>query len=366
MRRGAKIFFLATAASLALSGCQTLQRDILLTMADEAAFESLTELEETVVRLGAAGATRDELAQARRQARALEGTVADPAFEALLSAWSGRLFLLEGQSSSAQRELRRSHSLFPHNIPSQTLSFRLERNLSRRLAMIDQSLAIESSRGELLIERGLALFGLNRFAESVAAFDAAFVLLGGKPFYEEAYRARRNQAWELRGLQDAASRAADIIRQDEITWRDLIEITRAETDLLRFLTAGRDWPVETLFAQLVDRAFIPRTQDAALLEWPAAAPSSAEIVLRSGAAWFLWHLNAENRANRALLTQFSARFAAMPHARSPLPDLDIRSPFVDSILGCVQSEFMSLPDGRSFMPHAPVRGADYLAMLRRL
>jgi len=354
-------------ASVAFLSCATVQRDILLPGAGETFYSSLVELEETVIRLDGTGASREELTRARRQAAELEGTVADPAFEALLAAWSGRLFLMEGRTSDALREQRKSHSLFPHNLPSQVLTFRLERDLPTRLSMIDESLTIESSRGELLAERGRVLFDLHRFSESVAAFDAAFVLLAEKPFYEEVYRVFRDKAWELRALEQRADeRSMEIALQGEMTWRDLIDITRNETELLRFMTAGRDWPVETLFSQLLDRAFIPHTQDINLTEWPRSRPSSSDLVLRSGAAWFLWHLNAENRANRGLLTRYSSRFANRPDARSPIPDLDLNSPFVDSILGNVESEFMSLPDGRNFIPHERVRASDFLTMLRRL
>ncbi|MCL2191079.1 MAG: hypothetical protein FWB79_03715 [Treponema sp.] len=364
---GAKAFFSLAAVCLVLSGCQTIQRDIVRAIADDAAHASLLELEESIVRLDGAGASRQELARVRQQAAALEGTVADPVFEAVLAALSGRLFLLEGRTSDARRELQRSRSLSPYNLQSQVLSFRLEGNPEARLSMIDRSLEIEGSRGELLVERGRTLFDLNRFPESVAAFDAAFVLLAERPFYEGAYRVFRDRAWELRDMAPgAAGRTVDIVMQDEITWRDLIEVTRSETDLLRFLTAGRDWPVDTLFNQLLDRAFIPRTQDTAITELPGSRPAPTEVVLRSGAAWFLWHLHAENRANRALLTQYSSRLATMPNARSPIPDIYVRSPFIDSILGSVESQFMFLPDGRNFMPYDRVRGSDYLTMLRRL
>jgi hypothetical protein len=155
-------------------------------------------------------------------------------------------------------------------------------------------------------------------------------------------------------------------RQGEITWRDLIEITRSETELLRFITAGRDWPAETIFNQLLERSFIPITQNAVLTTWPYSNPSSGEIVLRSGTAWFLWHIHAENRANRGLLTRYSSRFANTPNARSPVQDLPIASPFIDSVLGCVESEFMSLPDGRNFLPGEPVKGSEYLTMVKKL
>ena len=359
--------FLLVFFCLMLFNCQSMQKDIILSSAGEKAYSELAGVEETIVRLDGSGATREDIAMARQKIVALEDSAADSQFQALLAAWSGRLYLMEGKSQEAQREYRKSENLSPRNLPSLLLSFRLERNITGRLVMIDGALSDEGPLGELLIERGRVLFDLNRFSESVAAFDTAFVTLGEKDYYEEAYRLFRNKAWELRDLELARSgRTMEIGQQGEITWKDLVEITRSETAFLRFITAGRDWPPETIFTQLLDRSFIPLTQNAELTEWPYSKPSSGEIVLRSGAAWFLWYLNAENKANRGLLTRYSSRFANTPNARSPIPDINIRSPFIDSILGCVESEFMSLPDGRNFLPNERVKGADYLSWLRKL
>jgi len=351
---------------LAFSSCQTMQRDILLSNTNEASHGGLLRIEMQIVQLDGANASREEIQSVRRQITNLEGSVADPAFQAMLAAWSGRLFLMEGRNSDAQRELRRSQTLSPHNLPSQVLAFRLERDPARRLARIDESIALDSAYGELLIERGRVLLDLNRFAESVAAFDAAFTLLSGKSFYSATYMQFREKAWELRDLQGSAAGTLNAARQNEITWRDLIQITQSETDLLRFITAGRAWSADAIFNQLVDRAFIPYTQDVSLTEWTEVRPLPTDIVLRAGAAWFLWHLNAENRANRGLLTRYSSRFASRANPRSPVPDIDTNSPFIDSILGCVEWEFMSLPDGRNFQPQQKVRGADFLAMVKRL
>jgi len=359
-----------TALFLALcvifAGCQSMQKDLLVSSADTKTYGSLAEIEEAVVRLDGAGADRAGLAQARQKINDLEGTVADADFQALLSAWSGRLYLMEGKNSGAQREYLKSQNLSPLNIPSQILAFRLERDLPRRLSMIDSSIETEGALGELLIERGRVLFDMDRFSECVAAFDTAFNLLDKKPYYGESYRVFRDKAWELRDLQGAVKATKEIARGDEITWKDLVEITKNETDLLRFITAGRDWPAETLFTQLLDRSFIPLTQNASLTEWPPTKPSSSETVLRSGAAWFLWRLNAENQANRGLLTRYSSRLANMPNAKSPIQDIDLWSPFIDSVLGCVESEFMSLPDGKNFMPQEKVKGSDFLSMLKKI
>jgi tetratricopeptide (TPR) repeat protein len=362
-----KLFIIFAAALIAVSACQSVQKDIILSSAGEEAHGGLGEIEELIIRMDGGGAAREGIAAAKQKIAAMQGTVADNNFEAALAAWSGRLYLMEGRNSDAQREQRKSQSLSPRNLPLQILGFRIERNLNQRLSMIEAALQDEGPMGELLIERGRVLFDLNRFSESVAAFDTAFVTIAEKKFYEEAYAAFRDKAWELKELEHSAgNRTMEIGRQGEIAWKDLIEITKSETDLLRFITAVRDWPTETIFAQLLERSFIPIIQDAASTEWPYTKPSSSEIVLRSGAAWFLWHLHAENRANRGFLTRYSSRYANTPNASSPIGDLGIRSPFFDSVLGCVESEFMSLPDGRNFMPNERIKGSEYLSILKKL
>jgi hypothetical protein len=121
-----------------------------------------------------------------------------------------------------------------------------------------------------------------------------------------------------------------------------------------------------LFNRLVDRAFIPYTQDITISDWPAARPRADDVVTRAGAAWLVWHLFAESRGDRGMLSRYSARFATGANARSPIIDVPVLSPFFDSILGCIETELMSLPDGRNFRPAQPIRAAELLAILRRI
>ncbi|GHV43054.1 hypothetical protein AGMMS49546_23540 [Spirochaetia bacterium] len=366
----------AAALLFSLPGCQTLQKDRLVPGMDTAAQGELADLEELIVRLDKSDRPREDAAPVRRKIAELEKkSIPDGDFQARLAAWSGRLYLLEGKNSEAQRELKNSQALSPLNPVSVILSARLERDLQKRLALIDNALLAESaggsiaanSIGELQIERGRTLFDLNRFSEAVAAFDTAFARLGDRPFYEESCRIYRDKAWELRDIAvGTENRTVTIIQQGLVSWRDLIELTQAETELLRFLTAGRDWSAEEIFTRLLDRGFIPVTQDITLNEWPAVKPRSGETVLRSGAAWFLWRLYAENRANRGLLSRYSSRYAGMNNPRSPIADLPLLSPYFDSVMGCVESEFLALPDGKNFIPREAIRGSEFLGALRKL
>jgi tetratricopeptide (TPR) repeat protein len=348
------------------SGCQSLQKDLMVNPADETVSRDLAELEKIIIAMDAATPSREDTAAARQRIEALKKSISDGDYQSQLLAWSGRLYLIEGKLSDAQREYRNSRNLSPMNTPQAVLSFRLERDLQKRLALTGEAIQNEPETGEYLLEQGRVLLDLNRFSEAVAAFDASFIMLDEKPFYEEAYRPFRDKAWELRELRAEGGRTTEIAKQGEISWKDLIELTKNETELLRFLTAGRDWPANDIFARLLERSFIPFTQDISVLEWPQTKPVSSEAVTRAGAAWFLWHLYAENRANRGLLTQYSSRYTTMRGARSPIPDLPLLSPFFDSLLGSVEAEFMSLPDGRNFVPKEKIRASEYLTAIRKL
>ena len=356
-----------------LASCQTLKKDIHISSIDESVRINLLQLEEAIVNLESAP-TANAINETRKNINSL-AEIPDNDFQASLSAWSGRLYLLEGKPAEARRELGKSRTLNPGGWAAIILASRLETDVQNRLDLLDEALNLygeiyidryREGIGEMQIERGRILLEQNRFSEAVASFDLAFNILTDKPFYRNNYLAARNRAWELRNIAEAGEKTLEIAGRDGITWLELVELTQSETDLLRFLTAGRDWPGEEIFRRLLERSFIPLTQDITLFEWPLAEPKSDEIVLRSGTAWFLWRLYAENRASRGLLSRYSSRYANMPNPRSPVNDLPLYSPFFDSILGCVELEFMNLPDGKNFFPEERVRGSVFLSMLKKI
>jgi tetratricopeptide (TPR) repeat protein len=350
---------------LALFSCQSLQRDRLVDISNEPFSRDIAELEEQIVPLDR-DFSREGAAAVRRRITALEkNPLPDTRYGALLAALSGRLFILEGKQADAQKKLRDSQSLSPGNIQAVVLSLRLEKDVQRRLVMIDRELGVEAA-GELQIERGRALMEVRRYREAAAAFDTAFSM-DLKEVYRDTYRAARDRAWELRDAEaGTASKTQAIVEKDGLTWTDVIELTRGETELLRFLTAGRDWPTPEIFDRLLERSFIPFTQDVTVKDWPSAKPRAGEQVTRSGAAWYIWRLYADRRADRSLLTKYSAGYAARPGSQSPVADLPLLSPFFDSVLGCVETELMSLPDGRNFRGAEKVRGAEMLSILRKI
>ena len=359
-----------------VSACVSMKGDILVNSQRDQMEMNLAQLEAMVVPLEAAGGAearrrQGEIAAARQTAANLEREAsADADYSGRLTAWSGRLAILEGRYSEAQRLYRQSLAASPANIPAIILGIRLEGDPARRLEVIERELSIAGQRavgvGELNIEKGRALAEMNQFSEAAGAFDVAFAS-ALDAVYLESYGPERNRAWELRYTSDVGAVTLDLLGRDSITWIDCIAITKNETQLLRFISGGRNVPDTELFSRLLERDFIPHSQDISPGEGPIpAGPNTRDIVTRAGAAWFVWHLYAEVRANRALLSRYSDRYATGANPRSPIPDVPPLSPFFDSILGCVETEFISLPDGRNFRPTQPIRGSELLAILRRI
>ena len=368
-----KIILIVLAAAF-LYGC-TSMGDIFVDSRPDQTKINLTELEAAIVPLEALSPIelrmqQAELTEARQLITRIEReTIIDADYNARVMAWSGRLAILEGNNNEAQRLYRQSLNTSPGNITAIILGIRLEGNAPARLLIIDRELSLmglhSEGIGELNIENGRTLFELNRFSEAVGAFDTAF-FSDLHDVYSENYMPLRNLAWDMRNTVGVDTGTLDMLTQGSISWLDGINIAANETRLLNFITAGRNFSITEIFNSLVDRGFIPSIQDITVNNWPTARPNSRDIITRAGAAWFVWHLHAEARADRSLLTRYSMRYATGTNPRSPIADVPPLSPFFDSILGCVETELLSLPDGRNFRPTQQIRGTELLAILRRI
>jgi len=356
------------------TGCIS-TRDIFLDTQQSQSDKNLAEIEAVIVPLEAIGPAQarnrtEDLSKARQLITQKEREAsADADYTGKLTAWSGRLAILEGKYSDAVRIQRQSNAASPGNVPSIVLAIRLEGDPLKRMEIIEKELSILGPRssgiGEVTIEKGRTLFELNRFSESAGAFDVAFSS-GLDKVYNDSYGTMRARAWELRNTSNVASGSLGLLGRDSISWNDCITLAKNETQLFRFITGGRNISDSELFSRLIERSFIPYLQDITVTQWPSARPRADETLTRAGAAWFIWHLYAEARADRGMLTRYSARYATGSNPRSPITDVPPLSPFFDSILGCVETEFLSLIDGRNFQPAQPMRGAELLSILKRI
>jgi len=366
-------------ASLSFMSCASLQRDVKVSAAGEPLMAALSDVSLRIVALDALSAhgardTRD-MREVRESVTSLErSAVRDAAFEASLAAWSGRLFLLEGRRADAEARLKRAAQMDVADIAVIVLKSRLETDSAKRLALLDAEIAVSDDSGALDVEKALAMLGLGRYREAVALFDEAFPKL--PRVYAETYRTLRDNAWNMRNAGDGASAtAAAILSRSAVTWRDTLDLTLEETDLLAGYVDGANAASrEALFERLLDRGIAPSRKftDGKYADGGDArsarriAERMGEPIMRADAAWFLWHLYAGLRGDPTLLSRYSRSLAERHATASPVPDVPSSSPFFDSALGCVEWEFMSLVDGVSFKPEKTVDGASLLRMLQRL
>lgn len=342
---------------LAITGCASLQEEegpmFYVSEEDRAA---LVAIEETIVPLERFASPAD-IARARKAVSSLEArTVLDADFQSRLAAWSGRLSLLEGKPIEAERSFRKAQAFVPVVGPSAALSIRLAGNAEKRLAAYD---AIERRFGQLpeaLVERGRALLELGRYREAVAAFDTAFPEL--PPVYRRTWGPERDRAWAARDLADGTvGSMATLAAERVLTWQGAISLARDGTKLIEFATGGKkDIPARQLIKHLLDAGILPAGFAASSLEAP---------LRREEAAWFLWRLAARRSGDAASLERYS-RYLSVSGDPSPIPDVPVTSPFFDSVMGSVESEFLSLVDGRRFVPEGTVSGAEFFAALRRV
>jgi len=371
MNKQKAIIFVITAL---FSACSSM-KDMSISLQGGKTEKNLTAIEEAIIPLEALGANEarsrtKEITAARELLGRMEKEAsADADYSGKLMAWSGRLYILEGKYSEAVRLSKQSNSLSPGTIPAIVLSIRLEGDPAKKLEIIEKELALLNQRalgvGELNIERGHALAELNRFSEAAGAFDVAFSS-GINHVYKDSYIRERDRAWELRNASGINSGSLSLLGRESITWNDCLALTKNETQLLRFITGGRNMTDADLFNRLVDRAIIPFTQDITVSQWPLARPKPEEPVTRAGAAFFIWHLYAAARADTGMLSRYSARYATGTNPRSPITDVPVLSPFFDSILGCVETELLSLPNGRNFQPTQFIKGAELLTILKKI
>ncbi|MDR2313543.1 MAG: hypothetical protein LBE02_03335 [Spirochaetaceae bacterium] len=355
---------IAALLGLILGGCQSLQQDVQYTSErNEAVFSDLAEM------IVALDKDPRESAPARRRITDLEKSrVKDGNFEGRLSAWSGRLFLIEGKRREAEARFKKAESLFPGSVEGRVLGIRLEQDPEKRRALCEDSLtearggSFLGRQGEFHIELGRVQLELKNYPEAAAAFDSAFPSLSA--VYRRTYGEDRQRAFSLRNLDpETGPRTAGISLKQAITWEDAVELSKTETGLLLFISGGENQSVPELFRLLAEMSVIPPTQD--ITETNGEIPRRTALydaVLRSGAAWYLWRLLAENRADRSLLTRYSSRYAG----GSPIPDLNRDSIFFDSILGCIERQFMALTDGKNFNGGGTVNGAEFLFMLKKI
>ena len=335
-----------------LASCATLQEDQMVATPDDVLESELVTLEKRIIPLDT-DPSEKKIEDVKAYAQSLEERpVQDAVFSARLAAWSGRLYLLDGNEKQARIRLEKATSLSPGEASAAVLASRLETDPAAKLSQLEAAARLSDEPGLIILEQALVHYGLNEYREAVASFDEGLNLLPS--YYGDTYSPLREQAWKLVNLdKETPSATALLAAKDEITWAEALELTQSETPLLDFLTGGDSWSAEKLFPAAISRGLLPSPEVMKL--------DPGTRVVRGTAAWYLWHLNSVYRSQPGLLIMYTSVMFA--EDKSPIDDVPITAPWFDSVLGCVEWEFMTLADGKNFIPWQAVSGADFLLML---
>ncbi len=271
---------------------------------------------------------------------------------ARLLSLKGKAYFLLGKNARAKSFYEEAEKAYKGDAQAAILLSRL--SPSNEPADIESKAGEVSEKSLLTLEAALNLYKAKRFSESVAKFDEAFLAL--PDFYRASYEKIRNMAWNLRSV-DADSDVASLLPLKEITVVQMLVLARSKSDFFYNFTGGK---------KLGDKELFNRAAATGLLN-PVSKPldannalGQADLVSKYAAARFLWNLyNAKNPNANA--KKYSSRMS-----RSPVLDLPFDSADFDAVLGCIEREFLSLEDGRSFFGNKNLSAVEFDGALEKV
>lgn len=349
----------------ALSGCSSLQQDVVISSEELIHQEDVLAIETTLAKIDAdaiMGVNADNRARLCNALlsqidMALNDAGMQKALRSRLYALQGRVFLLLGRKTDARTCYNESLKASKGDAQATVLGSRLG-----LVSHIEDKnvLAASNQKPLLILESGLQLFSSGAYLDSLAKLDEAFLSLD--PFYKVAYKSVRDTAWSLRTVSSSGSSVQNLLLAKSVTVSNIAAITQGNTLLLNAYTGGKTLS-QTELVQVLVKAGVLSPVSAAVTEdmIPVASDTATRIVC----ARFLWNLYVSKRNNRKLTTRYSQLYRSSSEP-SPIPDVPVDSPDFDAVLGCVENEIMELVDGVHFAPNQSVSGVDFNTWVSRI
>src|SRR5574344_1864465 len=368
------IFFIALFLA-EFSSCNSMQTDVMTTVSDEEISTITSQYEKELVILdGRYFAQRDAglalgdnaLTQKQQTVEALkkqlkadteeymsrlQNELATPRMsrplQCRLLALLGRASIIDDKPVQAKKVYDQAAAIESQDVQVKILALRLEDDYSVRLEKNETS--FDASTAPLEIEQAISFYYMGQYAKSAAAFDAAFILLDD--VYRSAYTRLRDTAWVL---QTAVGTVTADSTAEVLTADGMILLIQSETNLLLPITGGKTYKAKELAAKMVK---------ANVLDDDVSKKVGDRHVnlLRSDVARTLWKLYYTYR-NAAANIDYAAQFSGQ---QSPIGDVKVTDICFNAVAGCIENEFMELPDGIHFFPAKTVSGPEFIKMLQK-
>lgn len=367
-----KKLFLLLIPVLFLAGCATLQHDMIVSSDLFAQSEDILQLEETIANLDAISLEHDNthlLEDFMKTAQELleeiqvhfKKNAVQKELAARLYALSGRTCLLMNKKAKAQEYYKLSKNASKGDSQGIILGSRLGfvTNLED-----ENLLSGANENGLIKLEIGLKYYREGKFSECAAMLDSAFIEL--PDFYKHAYSSIRENAWRMKDIDDTArdEKMLALLQKNQITVGQMLLIAQDASEFTFRYTADRHLSENELYARINTVGLLLPLSSTKEISLKSDSLSKNQIVNRRFAARFLWNLYAMEKALGAEAVKYSEYMRKENY--SPINDVSVDSEDFDAILGCVETELISMPDGENFRPEEIPAAAQFLEWIKKL
>lgn len=349
--------------ALFFSSCVSTQKDVSISAEDTQNAAMVIEFEKRLIKLDGEFVLNGKLSLEQKNDasaicadidKSLKTPMLDKVVESRLLALKGRTLLISGNKIDANKMYNQAKKKFSNDVQLAILGRRLGN--TKNISTYKNQFESEA----ITIEAAIESFENGEYDIATGFFDSAFLASNG--FYQNAYSAIRERAWNLKNIDSDNTNIAFWLAS-KITIGQMMELAQKRPGLLEYYTGGRKMDSQKLFKTLLKAGLmnsISGTQ-----ETQSKTPIlESTIATRILAARFLWNLYANTHKTNA--TKYSERYRSRANAKSPVADIEISSEDFDAILGVVEKEIMSLVDGKNFNPEGTVTAPEFDASLKKI
>ncbi len=356
----------ALAAAVVFSSCTSLQQDVVISSIPKEEIKEISNYEYRLAYIDARAIENSNPGPADLEEKlsSCEALIKDIdkllknsglalAAQARLTALKGRAYLISDRPLKAKECVTLSDSQYKGDIQNYILSYRLG---------LTKTLTVETFSAQdkplILLEQAIDFYKQKNYLSAVAKFDEAFISI--ESFYKDAFKTIRDDAWNLRALNDDSGDAV-LLAKKELTIGQMMMITQNYPKLLEPYTGGNTFNEQALFRKLLSHGLLtPATKTQAPSKIYAYTP-----LTRSMQARFLWNIYCDRKNKPALRTKYSDAYKNLSGA-SPVKDVKKDDEDFDAILGCVEYELMDLTDGINFNPTGKVSGIEFKKAVEKI
>jgi len=287
----------------------------------------------------------------------------EPVIAAHITAIDGLLYSLEGKQRKAEDCYTKAKAIQAGDTYVLLLSTKLSKNNEEGMKQADDILSFDTDNAIILLEKGKLLYYSKKYDKAIATIDEAFIIFDkqNRQSYRLAYREFRDSVWKLykSGMETSTSDDLSSI----LTKENMLQLTVKNTSLLEDITAGTKLNTNNLLKKVNAANLFTSAKDSNNAANSSEMINSSKQITRIMCARYLWNLYVNSKGNSKLLTRYSSRYEKLAKAQSPVADIALDNPDFDAVLGTVENEIMSLPDGKNFKPDEVVSVLDFLNYL---